>query len=65
MGSNKPPFDVQLRWAEQHLDRLLHYVGSDDGPWCRKRAREGIERARAELKSVRDDLWWRDEDLPF
>jgi len=33
--------------------------------WARQRAREGIERARAELASVRDDIYWRDEDLPF
>jgi hypothetical protein len=33
--------------------------------WARQRAREGIERARAELAKIRDEIYWRDEDLPF
>jgi hypothetical protein len=61
----QPPFDVQLRWAEEHLERLQHNVGSSDMPWCRKRAREGIERARAELASLRNDIYWPDDKLPF
>jgi hypothetical protein len=54
-----------LKWAEEALERLQQGIGSSDIPWYRKRAREGVESARAELAKMRDDIWWRDEDLPF
>jgi hypothetical protein len=62
---SKPDFTLRLKWADDVLERLHCDVGAGDVPWYRKRAREGIEAARAELAKMRDDIWWRDEDLPF
>jgi hypothetical protein len=61
----KPSFKLQLRWADEMLERLLRGVGTKDVPWYKKRAREGIERARAELARTRDDIYWPDSSLPF
>jgi hypothetical protein len=33
--------------------------------WAKTRAREGVQRARAELAQARDAIFWRDEELPF
>ena len=62
---SRPSFERVLRAAEEMLERLQRGVGSSEIPWYKKRAREGIERAREELARMRDDIYWRDEDLPF
>jgi hypothetical protein len=66
-GMDTKQFERALTGAEQLLERIHNRVGvgTDDEEWIRKRAHEGIERARAELARTRDDIWWRDEDLPF
>jgi hypothetical protein len=46
-------FERELRNAEQLLERL------------QQAAELRIARARAELASLRDEIYWRDEDLPF
>jgi hypothetical protein len=33
--------------------------------WAKSRAREGVQRAPAELAQARDAIFWRDEELPF
>jgi hypothetical protein len=62
-------FERELNGAQILLERIHNKigqkVGTDDEGWIRKRAREGIAAARAELAKLRDDIWWRDEDLPF
>jgi hypothetical protein len=61
----KPSFEQRLKWAEEMLERLHRDVGTGDVPWYRKRAREGVERARAELAKTRDDIYWPDDKPPF
>jgi hypothetical protein len=58
-------FHRSLARVEEHLEGLRRSLGSGNTDWISKRAREGIESARAELAKMRAEIWWPDDKLPF
>ena len=59
-------FAHSLHGCEKLLERVHNRLEkSDDQNPIRNLACAAFERARAELASIHDALYWRDEDLPF
>jgi hypothetical protein len=62
---NMNKFERELRIADRALEYLQNELGLCEERY-RARMREVIERARAELKCGRDEIWYPDDKpLPF